>query len=329
MNILGRCIDYINEAIGIAPEIKTLSEVQQKKLPYFIDDSYSLYSFSLLSRNFCLMLPREDFGYTPTDISKHAELVRNQLSKEVILLTSELTSYNRKRLIGHKVPFIVPGKQMYLPDLLIDIREHCKTAKAKRKELLPPSSQIILLHCILRNEYSFSPNGLINLLPYSRMTLNRAFDELADLGLAEKAFSGRDKWLNFSLKRKELWEKALPYLRSPVNKRIFVSGNIPQNYRLVLSGLSALAECSMIAEDDIPVYAIGRNSFKTFLLENDIEAIPSIEGATAIIEIWKYPPEILSNKNIVDSLSLYLSLKDNPDERIQGELNHMMENKIW
>lgn len=44
------------------------------------------------------------------------------------------------------------------------------------------------------------------------------------------------------------------------------------------------------------------------------------------IEIWSYPP--LSVNGVVDELSLYLTLKDDEDPRVEKELENMM-NKIW
>jgi hypothetical protein len=49
------------------------------------------------------------------------------------------------------------------------------------------------------------------------------------------------------------------------------------------------------------------------------------------IEVWKYPTTMpfLSNKNVVDKLSLYLSMKDEPDARIEKELEIMIEEMKW
>lgn len=39
----------------------------------------------------------------------------------VVYVTTTLASYERKRLVQQKVPFIVPGNQLYLPELAIDL----------------------------------------------------------------------------------------------------------------------------------------------------------------------------------------------------------------
>jgi hypothetical protein len=329
MNLISESIRYIKDIIGISPEIKQLAKTQRDMLPYFINDAYRLHSCFLLEKEFIFLSPHENSEYTPGELSKHADVVRKHLNSNVVLSLPELTGYNRKRLIGNKTPFIVPGKQMYLPDLMIDLREHFKDVRINKKEYLSPSSQVVLLYCILNNRYSLFAKDLKGILPYTRMTLNRAFDELVYFELAEKLLSGRDKLLNFSLSGKNLWDKALPLFRSPVKKKAFVIGNIFNNGNLFLGGLSALAEYSMIAEGECQTYAVEKNKYQQLLRDCRIEEIPSGSGASAEVEIWSYAPELLSFNRLVDPLSLYLSLRDNHDERIQGELENMMEDRVW
>ena len=46
------------------------------------------------------------------------------------------------------------------------------------------------------------------------------------------------------------------------------------------------------------------------------------------LEIWHYDSKLFGMKGKIDALSLYLSLKDNADERIQISLTEMME-EFW
>lgn len=218
---------------------------------------------------------------------------------------------------------------MYLPDLMIDLREHFKDGRKVKRDYLSPSAQAVLLRCIIKNNKTLFPGDLLGKVPYSRMTLNRAFDELAHHELAVIAFPGRDKLLSFDLKGKELWRKALPFLRSPVKKTIYTSVNPFSGEKSFLAGLSALAEYSTIAAGNLPVYAIEWNSYRVLYSGSKLREIPSPDGATAAVELWNYSPAILSNSNAVDQLSLYLSLRGNQDERVQGALDSMMEAMIW
>lgn len=48
--------------------------------------------------------------------------------------------------------FIVPGKQLYLPSLLVDLREHFKNKKTAAKGLLPSAQAILIYRILQRNE---------------------------------------------------------------------------------------------------------------------------------------------------------------------------------
>jgi hypothetical protein len=48
-----------------------------------------------------------------------------------------------------------------------------------------------------------------------------------------------------------------------------------------------------------------------------------------VVEVWRYDPKLLGNNNIVDVLSLYLSLRDTSDERVHKEINQLMKDKQW
>jgi len=53
------------------------------------------------------------------------------------------------------------------------------------------------------------------------------------------------------------------------------------------------------------------------------------EQATARIEVWSYEPKLLGNNESVDPLSLYLSLRYSPDERVHQQLERLIEEVPW
>jgi hypothetical protein len=47
------------------------------------------------------------------------------------------------------------------------------------------------------------------------------------------------------------------------------------------------------------------------------------------IEIWQYQPELLSKNGIADPLSVYLSLYNTDDERVEIALDSVLESFSW
>ena len=70
-------------------------------------------------------------------------------------------------------------------------------------------------------------------------------------------------------------------------------------------------------------YAVSKEEFRRLQFRTDKEY-----GENRI-EIWRYNPKLLQDNGIVDKLSLFLSMKDIGDERIQIELENMINNMQW
>ncbi|HEX2924359.1 MAG TPA: hypothetical protein VHS28_10060, partial [Chloroflexota bacterium] len=87
----------------------------------------------------------------PGVVERQLDQVRSRIGMEVVYVRLAITSYNRKRLIERKIPFIVPGNQMYLPPLGLDLREHLRRLRGKR-HLFSPATQVMVLHLLLRKE---------------------------------------------------------------------------------------------------------------------------------------------------------------------------------
>ena len=72
----------------------------------------------------------------------------------VVYVTTTLASYERKRLVQQKVPFIVPGNQLYLPELAIDLREYFRRRSVPPTNGFSPSTQAMLITALLRAPWS-------------------------------------------------------------------------------------------------------------------------------------------------------------------------------
>jgi hypothetical protein len=69
--------------------------------------------------------------------------------------------------------------------------------------------------------------------------------------------------------------------------------------------------------------------FQDFLERGVCTGCHDAEHATARIEVWSYPPERLGDHEMVDPLSLYLSLRNSQDERVQQQLEQLIAEVKW
>ena len=91
----------------------------------------------------------------------------------------------------------------------------------------------------------------------------------------------------------------------------------------VAAGIEALAERTMLAPDNEPTYAVKRG-------DGRIDEAKDTKYSGPTVEIWRYDPLIFSEDGRrVDSLSLWLSLRDETDPRVRKEMDSMMEALKW
>jgi hypothetical protein len=163
---------------------------------------------------------------------------------------------------------------------------------------------------------------------YSPMMTTKVKDELEALQICKSVRSGRSMLLDFMGSGRRLWERVNPYLISPVKRTRWVRWEHPA-HRGLLAGMSALSRQTMIADDRLPTYALPLAAFQELLGKGTIVGCPDVEHANARMEIWAYPPELLSDGPTVDPLSLYLSLKSSADERVQQQLEELIAGVEW
>lgn len=313
---------YIHELLNV--DIEASQWKEEGKLTFFLTDAYDFYETSLFNQACLLMIDRQNGNITPGTIRKHQEQIQKNWNGPIIYVQSAISSYNRKRLIEHHIPFIIPGNQMYLPQIGIDFREHFRKTHTKREGILSPSTQAIIIYALLCNvDEELSASILANKLGYTLMTMTRALNELKSARIGEFHQEGRERFWTFSDK-KNLWRQAKPLLQNPVKKRLWM-----KNHRFkYLTGLSALSHFSQLTSPSLPIFAIGPREWR-LIKQSEVGEVPSSEGATAELQIWNYDPELFAKDGFVDPISLYCSLRANTDERIELCLEEMMEKLEW
>jgi hypothetical protein len=53
------------------------------------------------------------------------------------------------------------------------------------------------------------------------------------------------------------------------------------------------------------------------------------EPSASELEVWSYSPKLLADKGVFDRFSLFLSTKEDNDERVQSALESMMAKVEW
>jgi len=325
--LLSRLETYLNNVLGAS--VSSVEWKGARSIPLFLREQYRYYFIDLLNTPCVLMVANGAEDFTPATVFKQWKAVGEFWSNETIYVTEACSSYNRKRLIEHKVPFIVPDNQMYIPMLGMDLREYFKTHHAPKGSYLSPMSQLLVLMAIINDNLDGkSPSEYAKLLDCAAMSMTRAARELESMELVRIYKNGRKQQIKFNAARKDLWQMAKEKMVNPVRRRIWVK-SVPDHWQGLLAGESALARYSMIGEPTYPVYAITSSDWKSMNRNMTVEEIPHPESSCAQFELWRYSPERLAEGECVDRYSLWLSMQDSKDERIAMALEDLMEANAW
>jgi len=318
--------DYLDHAAGLAVDPRPWRDADH--LPPFLQDRYDFHAVQLCATPCLLMVERGDHDEPPATVRKHIDQVHQRWDGPVILVRRAVTAYNRKRLIEQRVPFIVPGNQMYLPPLGIDLRENYRKLQVERLQLRP-SSQAALIHMLLHNDEDFGLAELASTLGYSAMTVSRGLDELENAQILDSYQHGRERRVRLADTKRQVWQRAQVYLRDPVQRKHWA---LPTERRGVpgpRAGLSALAAYSDLAEPNNMVVALSRDDWRSDQQRDVLREIEAAEPDAMQVEVWMYPPTLFADQGLVDRLSLYLSLRESDDERIEAALETMMGDVPW
>ncbi len=317
---------YLQEVLGVSLKVKKWSG--DVRLPAYLRDQYAFYQTKILEDEAVLMLVKGETEPSPVALAKHMLKVREKWEHDVIFLNEAASRVDRKRMMERKIPFVIPGNQMYLPILGMDLREHFKKIHTHR-EGFSPSTQVLVLDAIYRRkENSYTPTESAKRFGYSIMTMSRAFDELEQAGIGEYTVRGKERCLQFPEMGKNLWEAALPHLKSPVRKMLYVLG-YENKVDTILSGFSALAVYTDLAEPENRILAIDHGDRKLILQSPNLEVVNQPEPGAVEIELWSYPPALFARDNLADRLSLFLSLEAKGDERIEAAKEQLLEEMKW
>jgi DNA-binding MarR family transcriptional regulator len=319
---------YLREILGVEAIFTPFPGLG--RLPLHITASYEIAQCALMDREF-LALQGRDAGTTPAAMAKHADWLHQKTGLRCLFILDTVGAYERKRLIEDKIPFLAPGQQLYLPDLGLDLREQFRAAKRENLKI-SPAAQLVVLACLLRRmdpESEFTGAGLAERFGYTKMTMTRALDELRQLELVECEGERRFARHRFLITGRELWEKARPFLRSPVKKRVYVDEWFSGcDFK---AGESALAELSMLVAPQRTIWAITSAEWKKIQREPGLHIIPDVskDMAHAEFEIWHYDPRLFAEKPLVDRLSLALSLESIHDDRVQIAIDELLGGVPW
>lgn len=310
---------FIEQITGINISMKDTGRTAIGELPLYIREGFQFTRGVVDGKQLLFVKPAHNELPTPKQLQAQVTSIENRTSMNVVLVFDRIDSYMRNQLLQMNTAFIVLGEQIYIPWMFISLDER-KKRRLRSVESFYPATQCLLIYHLWKESVNDNNIGdLASMLHYSKMTISRAVNELEATGLCT-THGGRSKKIHFKDARRDIWDNAKEYMRSPIKKRV-PHMKLPMHDKLLISGISALARYSNIRGEENPTYAVSKAVFNTISAEAD-----DMEGSgDATLEIWSYDPALPGQDAIIDPFSLFFILRDHPDERVQLSLKNMMD----
>ena len=311
-------MEYLDKVLGIKT---TFENTAFEHFPNFISTRYQIKAVALEGTKVAFVYPQTELEQIET-LKKHIERIQRTVSRPIVLILNELTFRQKEYLIRERIPFIVDGKQIYLPFMALYLQERCTAEKQLREEILP-SAQMLLLHFIYKGAKEISTSQAARDLELTPTSISRASKQLEDMGLLNTRKIGVQKILFSEESPRELFERSKDLLLNPVKRIVYIPKELAKG-ELVESGYLALARYTMLNTPNVNCYATVTISEWSGVSTNTLHDSKN----QVQVEMWRYDPRKLSSGDIVDELSLALTLRGDADERVEEAVEEMLE-KLW
>ena len=301
-------VDIDGNILNLAPVEKT----RLKGLWAEAKWTFDYYECSFDGRGFIVPSLKQGKEVTPLQLEHYSYRLESFFSKPIVFLLPETPRYQRVRYAERGLFYLMPDKGYARLPFLYAGKKMSDRTRAKR--LTPAAQYLLLSHLQLESLDGKTLSEISSSVPQSYLTVSRAVTVLEEVGLGYSDRFGKTKVFHFKFIGKDLWEKAQPYLVSPILTVRYYDAFDGSG---IIGGINALAHYSHLNPEEMQTLVLDRSVAPK---DNGLE-----EGRFRI-EVWKYPP--IGSGPCVDKLSLALSLQENKDERVQKEIEIMI-NAIW
>lgn len=313
----------LDELKNVFGEDITYEKLKEKPKVALVLAKREMYRVEISGIAFVLVQVKVQEKFGVVALKKQKGLYEEQLQCNVAYCFEVISKSQRDSLIKSRIPFVALPEQIYLPFLGVVLSNYFKKEKKVNAEKMMPATQSLFLYLLYQQENYVLKSIAAEALGLTRTSITRASEQLLVMGLLEQEKVGKEVRMSGKGSSREMWERAKPYLISPVQKKMVVRAkDIKEN--VLNAGETALSNYSMLNGSKLRTVAIYKDEIDDNKLK-EIDARWEVAEELIEIELWKYNPFLFAQGGNVDPVSLACSMVGCEDERIEMALDEMME----
>ena len=312
-------IAYLSVMLGEKSAVATLSASERKRAGWLVN-FYTLKTATIRGKKHVLAFAKVGQHYTPVAVAKQLEVGQTVLGAPFVYVPRELGRHDVSRLIAANVPYVLPRRSLFLPDQGLSVAR-APERPVLRETFSVPAQLLVLGYILKKWDGTMTIADGMKRSGYSLASIVHAFQEIAYFGAGERLRGSDGRTMQVQLKSaREIWETCRHRFFDPCKRTVGVA-NRPECS--VLAGVDALAQMSALNKDTPSCFAMPAKGFRAL----DIEEL-SPASAPCKLQLWHYQPTALGGEAI-DPASLFLSLQNESDDRVQIELDKIQEVFKW
>lgn len=314
--------DYLEKTLRQKVSIKANNSLCDK-LPLAFKGRYYFFDIETNGMHWVAIKPKSDAGLVT--LRKDRAKVQAAAGLNCAIFMDSTTCYIKEKLIEEGIPFVLAGKQVYLPFIGFLLSSSGERDIAP-VQLISYLTQKLILTAIYEKWDKVTVSEAAVRLGVTKTSVTRCFDEIEYLSIDILDAKGKSRAITVSEDRKQLWEKLQSVLRNPVISRYELREDLLLDKK---AGITALCEYSLLSDNDYPTYAITKKEISETGIKKVKRVCRGEEIGCVVLELGYFID--FENKKIEDPLSVVLSLSDEEkqDERVSISINEMLEEYVW
>ena len=145
--MINAVMDYLRSMLGGEATLLPLSANEKRKAGWAVN-LYTLHRASLRGPPCILALGKGTVRISPVAVSKQLSQLEKALGLRVVYVPKTVGAHDMPRLAAAGVPFVVPGRCVFLPDMGIALKSAAPSSEVVR-EGFSVSAQLIALSYLL------------------------------------------------------------------------------------------------------------------------------------------------------------------------------------
>lgn len=314
--------DYLEKTLRQSVILKENISLYEN-LPLAFKGRYNFFDVETNGMHWIAIQPKVDVGLV--SLRKDRAKVQNISGLNCAIFLNSTTPYIKEKLLDDGIPFVLLGKQVYLPFIGFLLSD------SKRRDIAPVRlisflTQKLILTAIYEKWDKVTVTEAADKLEVSKMSASRCFNEIEYLNIDILDMKGKARVITIPDDIQELWKQIKNVLRNPVIARYELHKDIHLEKK---AGITALCEYSLLSDNSYPTYAVTKKELSDTGIKKMKQICRGEEIGCVVLELGYFIN--YENKLIEDPLSIILSLtnEDKQDERVTISIKEMLEEYVW